>query len=142
MKIGFTCGAFELCHAGHIMMLEEAKSVCDYLIVGLHTDPSVDRPETKKRPIQSIEERLILLNAIKYIDEIVKYDTESDLYNLLKNGINGRKIDIRIIGADWKGKPFTGHDLPIEIYFNSRNHNYSTSELRRRVYDAEKELGR
>ena len=142
MKIGFTCGAFELCHAGHIMMLEEAKSVCDYLIVGLHTDPSVDRPETKKRPIQSIEERLILLIAIKYIDEIVKYDTESDLYNLLKNGINGRKIDIRIIGADWKGKPFTGHDLPIEIYFNSRNHNYSTSELRRRVYDAEKELGR
>ncbi len=144
MKTGFTCGAFDLCHAGHILMLEEAKSICDYLIVGLHTDPSIDRPDTKKRPIQTIEERLILLNAIKYIDEIVTYDTEEDLYNLLKRGIteglNGRKIGVRIMGADWRGKHFTGNDLPIEIYFNSRNHNYSTTELRRRVYEAEKEI--
>ena len=142
MKIGFTCGAFELCHAGHIMMLEEAKSVCDYLIVGLHADPSIDRPDAKKKPIQSVEERLTLLKAIKYVDEVVIYNTELELYNLLKNGINGRKTDIRIIGADWKGKHFTGEDLPIEIYFNSRNHNYSTTELRKRVYEAERLIRR
>ncbi len=140
MKIGFTCGAFELCHAGHIMMLEEAKSVCDYLIVGLQTDPSIDRPDTKKKPIQSIEERKKVLSAIKFVDEITIYEREADLYDLLKNGVNGKKIDLRILGADWKGRHFTGDDLPIPVYFNKRTHNYSTSELRRRVYEAEKKI--
>lgn len=137
MKKGFTCGAFDLCHAGHVLMFQECKEVCDYLIVGLHSDPSLDRP-WKNKPIMSLEERLIILNGIKYIDEIVVYDTEVDLYKLLKENKLG--INIRIIGADWKDKSFTGYDLPIENYFNTRDHGYSTSELRRRIYEEEKVL--
>lgn len=137
MKRGFTCGAFDLCHAGHILMFQECREVCDYLIVGLHSDPSLDRPE-KNKPIMSLEERLIILKSIKYIDEVVVYNTEADLYSILKDNKLG--IDIRIIGADWKDKPFTGHDLPMENYFNTRDHGYSTSELRRRIYEEEKAL--
>ncbi len=137
MKKGFTCGAFDLCHAGHVLMFKECKDVCDYLIVGLHSDPSLDRPD-KNKPIMSLEERLIILNGIKYIDEVVVYDTEADLYKLLKENKLG--INIRILGADWKGKHFTGHDLPVENYFNTRDHGYSTSELRRRIYEEEKVL--
>ena len=132
MKIGFTCAAFDLLHAGHAMMLEEAKSYCDYLIVAIQSDPTLDR-KTKNKPVQSYEERITMLKAIKYVDEITYYDTEDDLYELLKR----LKPDVRIVGADWQGKQFTGHDLPIEVVFNSRNHGYSTSELRRRVYEAE-----
>ena len=128
MKTGFTCGAFDLLHAGHIMMLEEAKTFCDYLIVGLHTDPSVDRPE-KNKPIQSLNERLIQLRAVKYVDLVLIYDTEIDLLNLLK----AIEPDIRIIGYDYKDKNFTGDDLGIELKFNSRNHNFSSSELRDRI---------
>ena len=132
-KIGFTCGSFDLLHTGHVLMLEEAKTVCDFLIVGVQSDPTIDRPE-KNKPVQSYDERIIMAKSIKYIDEIVLYDTESDLYKLLIE----IKPDIRIIGADHKGKSYTGHKLGIETYFNTRNHNWSSSYLRKRVYDAEK----
>ena len=139
MKIGITFGAMDLVHYGTMLMLKEAKEVCDHLIVGLHADPSIAskeyRGKKKNKPIQSLEERKTILEGIKYIDEIVIYDTEEDLYNILVN----RKPDIRIIGADWKGKKYTGHDLPIKMYYNTRNHNYSTTELRQRIYEAEKQ---
>ena len=132
MKKGFTCGAFDLLHAGHILMLQEAKSVCDYLIVGLQTDPSLDR-ESKNRPVQSLEERRIQIEAVKYVDEVIIYESEKDLLVLLKR----IKPDIRIIGADHKGKPFTGHELDIDLFFNSRNHSWSSSDLRRRIVEHE-----
>lgn len=133
-RIGFTCGAMDLCHAGHVLMLAECKEVCDYLIVGLHTDPSIDRPE-KNKPVMSVEERRIILEGIKYVDEIVEYDTEADLYEFLKQ--NQNRIDVRILGSDWCGKAYTGHDLSIDVYFNGRDHGYSTTELRRRILEAE-----
>lgn len=134
MTRGFTCGTFDLCHAGHMLMFKECKEYCDYLIVGLQTDPSLDRPE-KNKPILSLEERRIMLEGIKYIDEVVTYEREEDLYNLLKE--NALKIDVRIVGADWKDKPFTGHDLPMKVIFNTRDHGYSTSDIRKRVCDVE-----
>ena len=129
---GFTCGAFDLLHAGHALMLKECKEHCDYLIVGLQRDPNVDRPE-KNKPVQSYEERDIMLSSIKWVDEIVYYDTEEELGALLRS----LPIDIRIIGSDWKGKEYTGHELRIPVVFNSRDHGYSTSNLRERVYKAE-----
>jgi len=132
-KVGFTCGAFDLLHAGHVLMLEETKSQCDYLIVGVQSDPSLDRLN-KNRPIQFYDERIIMVKAIRHVDEVVLYDTEEDLVNLLKN----IQPDIRIVGADWEGKSFTGHELPIPIYFNSRDHGWSTTDLRNRVYNAER----
>ncbi len=135
MKKGFTAGAFDLCHAGHMLVFKECKTVCDYLIVGLQTDPSIDRPE-KNKPVMSLEERKVILESVKYVDEIVVYDTEQELYDLLKENKLG--IDIRIVGADWEGKEFTGHDLPIPVYFNTRGHGFSTTELRRRIYEQEK----
>jgi glycerol-3-phosphate cytidylyltransferase len=128
--IGFTCGAFDLLHSGHLLMLEEAKKQCDYLIVGLQSDPTIDRPQ-KHKPIETLGERLIRLMACKYINSVVIYETEKDLYELLKN----IKIDVRFIGADWKGKKFTGIDLPIKIVYNTRDHNYSSSNLRKRIYE-------
>ena len=130
--IGFTCGAFDLMHAGHVQMLEEAKQVCEFLIVGVQEDPSIDR-STKNQPVQSYDERIKMVEACRYVNEVVKYKTEADLYELLQE----IKPNVRIIGADWKGKNFTGHDLDIKVYFNSREHTYSTSELRRRVFIAE-----
>lgn len=130
MKKGFTCGAFDLCHAGHILMFKECKEMCDYLIVGLQTDPSIDRPD-KNKPIQTVEERLIQLEGIKYIDQIILYDTEKDLYELLRKNELG--IDVRILGEDWKGKRFTGDDLPLETIFNSRTHTYSSTALRDKI---------
>lgn len=127
-KIGFTCSTFDLFHAGHVLMLKEAKELCDYLIVGLQVDPSVDRPE-KNKPIQTMFERFTQLSACKYVDEIVPYSTEADLLNLLQS-VN---IDIRILGEEYRDKDFTGKDLPMEFYFNSRRHNFSTTELRDRV---------
>ncbi len=139
MKKGITFGAFDLCHAGHVLMFKEAKEHCDYLVVGLQKDPSHTsadyRGKKKNSPILSLEERLIILQANRYIDEIIPYETEEDLYEILLKV----KPDIRIIGADWKGKKFTGYDLPMEIHYNSRDHKYSTSELRERVYRSEKE---
>ena len=131
---GFTCGAFDLLHAGHALMLEECKLHCDELVVGLQSDPSIDRPD-KNKPVQAFEERLTMLRSIKWVDTIVFYDTEAELYDLL----DVTRPDVRIVGADWKGKEFTGHDLPIRVVFNSRDHGYSTSDLRARVYNAEKD---
>mgnify|MGYP001162369062 CR=1 FL=1 len=131
--IGFTCGAFDLLHAGHALMLEEARSKCDYLIVGVQSDPTLDRPE-KNQPVQSYDERITMVRSIRYVDEVVLYDTENDLIDVLQKLMP----DVRIVGADWEGKEFTGSDLPIDVYFNSRDHGWSTSDLRRRVYNAEK----
>ena len=135
-KIGFTCGAFDLLHAGHVLMLKECKDYCDYLVVGVQSDPSIDRID-KNLPVMTYRERILMVSAVTWVDEIVLYDTEEDLYNLLRSRYNAGLLDIRIIGADWEGKAFTGHDLEMEVAFNSRNHNYSTSDLRKRVYDAE-----
>jgi glycerol-3-phosphate cytidylyltransferase len=131
-KVGFTCGSFDLLHTGHALMLEEARGTCDYLVVGVQSDPSVNRPD-KNKPVQDYHERILMVRAIKYVDEIVLYETEDDLLELLKQ----LKPDIRILGADWKGKEFTGSELSIEHYFNSRDHAYSTSSLRRRIFHAE-----
>jgi glycerol-3-phosphate cytidylyltransferase len=136
LKVGFTCSAFDLCHAGHISMLEEAKNHCDILIVGLQNDPTIDRP-TKNKPIQSVVERYIQLNGVKYIDQIIPYNTEKDLEDLLLT----LPIDIRILGKEYEDKEFTGKDIcqrrGIELYFNSREHSFSTTDLRRRVVNAE-----
>ncbi|MEX0933824.1 MAG: adenylyltransferase/cytidyltransferase family protein [Candidatus Paceibacterota bacterium] len=132
MKRGITAGSFDLLHPGHILMFKECKEVCDYLIVALQSDPTIDRPE-KNKPIQSIDERKEMLDALRFVDEIILYDTEDELYKLLQT----LPITIRILGADWKGQRFTGDDLPLEVYFNSRNHSHSTNALRRRVYEAE-----
>ena len=127
--IGFTCSCFDLLHAGHILMLQDAKSRCDKLIVGLQTDPTIDRPDTKNKPIQSLEERRIQLKAVKYINEIFEYNTEEELYKKLLD-INP---DVRILGSDYIGKSFTGDDLDIEIYYHERKHNYSTTNLRGKI---------
>ena len=126
---GFTCGTMDLLHAGHILMLKEVKKQCHYLVVGLHRDPTIDRPD-KNKPIQTAGERRIQLEAVKYIDEIIEYDTEQDLIELLKQiGPN-----VRFVGEDWKGNPnLTGVDLPIKIVYNTRDHNYASSELRKRI---------
>ena len=132
MEIGFTAGAFDLLHAGHVLMLQEAADACDYLIVGLHTDPTIDRPDAKNKPIQSVFERYVQLKALSVVDEIIPYETEEDLLTLLST----HKIDIRIIGEDYVDKDFTGKELPIPVYYNSRKHSLSTSELRKRIKDA------
>jgi len=128
MKVGFTASSFDLLHAGHILMLKEAKSVCEYLICGLQTDPSLDRPE-KNKPVQSYMERSIQLSAVKYVDEIIPYETEAELLSLMEH----LPIDIRIIGEDYLSKNFTGKDLDTPIYFNKRRHDWSTSGLRKRI---------
>ena len=134
-KIGFTAGAFDLCHAGHMLMFEEAREQCDYLIVALHSDPAIDRP-TKNHPIMSLKERMLILKGIKYIDEIVTYDTEADLLKMLTENTLG--IDVRVLGVEYKDKEYTGRGLPLAVYYNTRDHGYSTTELRERVYQAEK----
>lgn len=135
MRKGFTCSCFDLFHAGHIMMLKEAKEQCDYLIVGLQTDPTIDRPE-KNKPIQSVFERFVQLDACKYVDEIIVYATEEDLVDILLSF----PIDVRILGAEYHDKNFTGrHECAqrgIELYFNDRQHSFSTTELRQRVLNA------
>jgi glycerol-3-phosphate cytidylyltransferase len=141
MKIGFTCSTFDLFHAGHIMMLKEAKTQCDHLIVGLQTDPTIDRPKEKNKPVQSVFERFEQLKACKYVDEILVYATEDDLINILLS----YPINVRILGQEYETKDFTGrsecYDRSIELYFNKRQHNFSTSELRQRVIAAEVEKG-
>ena len=136
MKVGITFSTFDLFHAGHVKMLEEAKRQCDYLIVGLQLDPSINRPE-KNAPSQSIIERYIQLKGSKHIDEIVPYVTEEDLEDILKSF----KIDLRIIGEEYKEKNFTGKDYcrekEIEIYYNSRDHRFSSSGLRKHVKKVE-----
>src|SRR6056300_486455 len=130
--VGFTASAFDLLHAGHVSMLREAKQQCDYLICGLQVDPSIDRPE-KNRPVQTVVERYTQLSAVKYVDEIIPYVTEKDLTDILEM----YKIDVRILGDEYKDKDFTGRELcdrlGIDLYFNRRNHRFSSSELRKRI---------
>lgn len=129
MKRGITFGAFDLFHAGHVLMLQEAKTVCDYLIVCVQTDPSIDR-DSKNRPIQSIVERQIQVSACKYVDEVIVYDTESDVVEILKSV----DWDVRILGDEYRDKEFTGREESLEkCYFNRRPHTFSSSELRLRV---------
>ena len=133
MRTGFTCSTFDLLHAGHIIMLEEAKRNCDYLIVGLQVDPTLDRPDTKNRPVQSIVERQIQLEGCQYIDYIIVYQSEQDLMDILTIC----NIDVRFLGEDYIDKDFTGKqyciDNGIEIYYNKRKHRFSTTELRQRA---------
>jgi len=128
--VGFTCGAFDLLHAGHIVMLEEAKNKCDYLIVGLQTDPSIDR-QNKNQPVQSVYERYIQLRAVKYIDEIIPYDTEQSLLDLLE----ATEIHLRFVGEDYTNRHFTGKGLH-EIYYTSRQHSFSSSTLRNKINES------
>ena len=129
MKKGITFGAFDLFHAGHVLMLEEAKTVCDYLIVCIQSDPSLDREE-KNKPVQSIIEREIQVSGCRYVDEVIIYDTEVDLLNI----IDEVDWDVRILGEEYKDKDFTGRDQTLErCYFNKRPYTFSSSELRERV---------
>ena len=139
-KTGVTFSTFDLLHPGHIIMLEDCKKVCDYLIVGVQSDPTIDRKKEsdeysvisgkpKNSPIQTLEERLIMIKSIKFINEVFIYNTEKDLYDWLKNN----KWDIRILGSDWKGKKFTGYDIEGELYFHNRDHDWSTTAFRKRL---------
>lgn len=124
-KKGIICGSFDLIHPGYIRMLKDAKTVCDFLIVALQTDPTLDRP-FKCKPVQSTESRLEILSALKYVDDVVIYDTEKDLLELLK----AVDYDVRILGADYKGKTFTGEELKKPIFYHRRDHDFSTTALK------------
>jgi glycerol-3-phosphate cytidylyltransferase len=137
LKIGITFSTFDLLHAGHIAMLAESKNHCDYLICGIQTDPTIDRPDSKNPPVQSIVERQIQLSAVRYVDETVVYQTEKDLEDILLT----LPIDVRILGIEYAEKDFTGKnicfDRGIELIFNQRDHSFSSSNLRKRVAHAE-----
>lgn len=139
MKVGFTCGAFDLFHAGHNIFLRDARKFCDRLVVGLHTDPTIDRLE-KNKPIQTIYERYVQLKNCAWVDDIIPYDTEMDLLNVLATNT----IHIRFLGADYINKPFTGDKfceaMGIEIFFLNRYHNFSSSELRKRLQNDTKPI--
>jgi glycerol-3-phosphate cytidylyltransferase len=132
MKVGITFSTFDLLHAGHVQMLREAKEQCDYLICGLQLDPSLDRPE-KNSPVQTIVERYTQLAGVKYVDEIIPYASEKDVEDILTM----YHIDVRILGDEYKEKDFTGKDIckkrGIQLYFNKREHRFSSSDLRKRV---------
>jgi len=132
MKVGITFSAFDLLHAGHVAMLRESKEQCDYLVAGLQLDPTIDRPE-KNQPVQTIVERYTQLKAVKYVDEIIPYTTEKDIEDILEM----YQIDVRILGEEYKDKDFTGKDicarLGIDLYFNKRDHRFSSSDLRKRI---------
>jgi len=138
MRVGIVFSAFDLLHAGHIGMLREASANCDYLIVGLQTDPTIDRPMEKNKPVQTLVERYAQLNALKFVDEIVPYQTEKDLIDILELF----QIDVRFLGEEYREKEFTGKDVcrkrGIELYFNKREHRFSTSDLRQRVVQAQR----
>jgi len=135
LEVGFNCCEFEMLHSGHIQMLRDAREQCDYLICGLQTDPSADRPE-KNRPIQTVVERYTQLKAVQYVDEIIPYATEEDLKDILSM----YHIDVRILGDEYREKDFTGKEIckrrDIALYFNKRDHRFSSSELRRRVAES------
>ena len=137
MIVGITFSTFDLLHAGHIGMLREAKTHCDYLIVGLQSDPTIDRPNSKNKPIQTMVERYAQLNALKFVDEIVPYQTEEDVIDILELF----NIHIRFLGEEYRDKDFTGKDVcrkrDIDLHFNKRDHRFSSSDLRKRVHDAE-----
>jgi len=132
MIVGFTCSAFDLLHAGHVQMLRDAKDQCDYLMCGLQVDPTLDRPE-KNQPIQTVVERYTQLKALRYVDEIIPYSTEADLEDILQM----YHINVRILGEEYRDGKFTGRAIcaarDIDLYFNKRDHRFSTSDLRERV---------
>lgn len=136
MRVGFTCSTFDLLHAGHVQMLRDAKEQCDYLICALQLDPSVDRKE-KNAPIQTVVERYTQLKAVGYVDEIIPYQTECDLMDILSL----YHIDVRILGEEYRDKEFTGKDIcrkrDIELYFNKRDHRFSSRDLRNRVCEVD-----
>lgn len=136
-KIGITFSTFDLLHAGHVAMLAEAKNHCDYLIAGLQTDPTLDRPDTKNAPVQSIVERQLTLSGCRFVDDIVVYSTEQDLVDLILT----LPIDVRILGVEYEDTNFTGRNegqmKMIEHVFNRRDHSFSSSSLRKRVAEAE-----
>jgi glycerol-3-phosphate cytidylyltransferase len=136
VRVGFTCSTFDLLHAGHVQMLREAKEQCDYLLVGLQMDPAIDRKE-KNSPIQTIVERYTQLKGVKYVDEIIPYSTEKDLEDILTM----YHIDVRILGEEYRDKDFTGKDIcrkrNIQLYFNRRDHRFSSTDLRKRIKDKE-----
>ena len=137
MKIGFNCSSCDLFHAGHVTMMKMEKQLCDYLIVALQVDPTIDRPGVKNKPTQSVYERYVQLQGCKYVDEILVYETEADLLNLIQT----QTIHIRFLSEEYKDRDFTGKqyciDNGIELYFHMRRHQYSSTELRNRVYELE-----
>jgi len=137
MKIGFNCSSFDLFHAGHVTMLKMEKELCDHLKVALQVDPTIDRPGIKNKPVQSVYERYVQLQACKYVDEILVYETEEDLINLMKS----QTIHIRFLSEEYKDRDFTGKqyciDNGIELFFHLRRHKYSSTEIRNRVYHLE-----
>jgi glycerol-3-phosphate cytidylyltransferase len=139
MKIGFQCSSFDLLHAGHVTMLKMEKNLCDYLKVALQVDPTVDRPGIKNKPVQSAYERYVQLQACKYIDEIVVYETEKDLLNIIMT----QEMHIRFLSEEYLNKDFTGKqyclDNGIQLHYHKRKHSYSSTDLRERVYDLEKQ---
>ena len=138
MKIGFNCSSCDLFHAGHVTMMKMEKQLCDYLIVALQVDPTIDRPGVKNKPTQSVYERYVQLQGCRYVDEILVYETEADLLNLIQTQI----IHVRFLSEEYKDRDFTGKqyciDNGIELYFHMRRHQYSSTELRYRVYELEK----
>lgn len=138
MKVGFNCSTFDLFHAGHVAMLKIEKQHCDHLIVALQSDPTIDRPDTKNKPVQSLYERYVQISACRYVDEVLVYETEEDLENIFKT----QTIHIRFLGEEYRNKPFTGKqyclDKGIDIFYHERDHPYSSSNLRKRVYEAER----
>lgn len=139
MKYGFVASSFDILHPGYIRMFIDAKTQCDYLIIGLQDDPSVERPGIKNTPIFPFEDRFMIMSSIVYVDEIRRYNSESELYQLLQELISEKKIDVRILGTDYIGKRFTGDDLNIPIYFHKRDHDWSSSQTRKRIIDKAKE---
>jgi glycerol-3-phosphate cytidylyltransferase len=133
--VGITFSTFDLLHAGHVAMLREAKSQCDYLICGIQSDPTIDRPETKNKPVQTLVERYVQLSAIQYVNEIIPYQTEQDVEDILEMF----DIDVKIMGEEYRDQDFTGRDIckrkGIELYFNSRTHRFSSTDLRKRVFE-------
>jgi glycerol-3-phosphate cytidylyltransferase len=134
--VGITCSTFDLLHAGHIIMLEECKKYCDYLICALQVDPTIDRP-TKNKPIQSIVERYLQLDSVQHVDKIIPYSTEEELITIFSS----LDLDVRIIGEEYKDTDFTGKDVcikrGIKIVYNKRDHDFSTTSLRQRIYEQE-----
>ena len=139
MKVGFNCSSFDLFHAGHVTMLKMERELCGWLIVALQVDPTIDRPGIKNKPIQSVYERYVQVQSCKYVDEILVYETEEDLLNMIKT----QSIDIRFLSEEYKDRDFTGKqyciDNGIAIHYHKRQHKYSSTELRNRVYRLEKQ---
>lgn len=138
MKVGITFSTFDLLHAGHIAMLRDAKEHCDYLIAALQSDPTIDRPDTKNQPVQTMVERYTQLAAVKYVDEVIPYQTEQDVEDILEM----YHIDMRIMGEEYRDKDFTGKEIcrrrGIQLYFNKRDHRFSSTDLRKRVSERNK----